>query len=125
MLNIYDLRLKNYPGKEGYVLALKGKDMYKYKSNTVEELKACRLVLQNSFDIDGLNSTATTINYFFNVSLKLFQQKEIDKQDLMTLFSDVSGVVEYREASISQEIFNLNSDSTKLLTTKEKKKYQN
>ena len=38
----------------------------------------------------------------------------------MTLFSDVSEVVEYREASISQEIFSLSSDSTKLLTTKEK-----
>ena len=121
LFKIYDLRLKYYPGKEGYVLALKGKDMYKYKSSTIEELKACRSVLQNSFEIDGLNSTATTINYFFNVSLKLFQQKEIDKQDLMTLFSDVSEVVEYREASISQEIFNLNSDSTKLLTAKEKK----
>ena len=38
--------------------------MYKYKSSTIEELKACREVLQNSFEIDGLNSTATTINYF-------------------------------------------------------------
>ena len=66
LFKIYDLRLKYYPGKEGYVLALKGKDMYKYKSSTIEELKACRLVLQNSFEIDGLNSTATTINYFFN-----------------------------------------------------------
>ena len=39
LFKIYDLRLKYYPGKEGYVLALKGKDMYKYKSSTIEERK--------------------------------------------------------------------------------------
>ena len=45
LINIYDVRLNNYPGKEGYVLALKGKDMYKYKSETIDELKECRSVL--------------------------------------------------------------------------------
>ena len=121
LISVYDNRLKNYPGKEGYVLALKGKDMYKYRSGTTEELNQCRSVLQNSFEIDGLNSTATTINYYFNVSLKLFQKQELNKQDLMTLFSDVSEVVDHREASISQEIFEFNSDSTRILSSKETK----
>ena len=121
LISVYDNRLKNYPGKEGYVLALKGKDMYKYRSGTIEELNQCRSVLKNSFEIDGLNSTATTINYYFNVSLKLFQKQELNKQDLMTLFSDVSEVVDHREASISQEIFGFNSDSTRTLSSKEKK----
>ena len=121
LIGIYDKRLYYYPGKEGYVLALKGKDMYKYRSSTIEELKQCRSVLKESFLIDGLNSTATTINYYFIVSLKLFQKKELNQQDLMTLFSDVSEVVDYREASISQDIFEVNSDSTKTLSSKEKK----
>ena len=121
LINIYDIRLNNYPGKEGYVLALKGKDMYKYKSETIDDLKECRSVLSKSFEIDGLNSTATTINYYFNVSLKLFQKDELNKQELMTLFSDVSEVVDYRSVSISQEIFKFKSDSTKQLTSKETK----
>ena len=120
LINIYDTRLNNYPGKEGYVLALKGKDMYKYKSETIDELKECRSVLSKSFEIDNLNSTATTINYYFNVSLKLFQKDELDKQELMTLFSDVSEVVDYRSVSISQEIFKFKSDSTRQLTSKKK-----
>ncbi len=121
LISIYDARNKHYPGKEGYVLALKGKDMYKYRSNNISDLNKCRLVLQESFQIDGLNSTATTINYYFNASLKLFQKEQLNKQDLMTLFSDVSEVVDYREASISQEIFQLTSDTTKTLSSKEQK----
>ena len=121
LILVYDYRLEHYPGKEGYVLALKGKDMYKYRSSTIEQLNQCQSVLQKSFEIDGLNSTATTINYYFIVSLKLFQQQQLDKQDLMTLFSDVSEVVEHREASISQDIFEFTSDSSKTLSSKEKK----
>jgi len=117
----YDYRLEHYPGKEGYVLALKGKDMYKYRSYSIEELKDCRSVLKKSFETDGLNSTATTINYYFIVSLKLFQKQELNKQDLMTLFSDVSEVIDHREASISQDIFEFTSDSLKILSSKEKK----
>lgn len=121
LILIYDYRLEHYPGKEGYVLALKGKDMYKYRSNSIEELNDCRSVLKKSFETDGLNSTATTINYYFIVSLKLFQKQELDKQDLMTLFSDVSEVVDHREASISQDIYEFTSDSSKILSSKEKK----
>ena len=81
--------------------------------------------MSKSFEIDNLNSTATTINYYFNVSLKLFQKDELDKQELMTLFSDVSEVVDYRSVSISQEIFKFSSDSTRQLNSKEKNNYQN
>ena len=75
LIILYDYRLEHYPGKEGYVLALKGKDMYKYCASTIEELNKCRSVLKKSFLLDGLSSTATTINYYFNVSLKLYQKK--------------------------------------------------
>ena len=121
LINVYDSRLKYYPGKEGYVKALQGKDMYKFRFNSLEEIKNCRNVLQESFQIDGLNSTSTTILYYFKATKKLFTEKIIGEQELMTLFSDVTEVVDYREASISQEIYQLNSDSTRELSSKEKK----
>ena len=121
LISVYDIRLDYYPEKEGYVRALQGKDMYKYRSSTVEDLKKCRAVLQKSFQVDGLNSTATTITYYFNVSLNLYTKDVLKKQDLMALFSDVSEVVDYREVSISQDIYTFTADSTKILSSKEKK----
>ena len=121
LISVYDIRLDYYPEKEGYVRALQGKDMYKYRSSTVEGLKKCRAVCQKSIQIDGLNSLSTAILYYFKATKKLFTEKVIDQQELMTLFSDVSEIADYRQASISQEIYQLSSDSTKELSSKEKK----
>ena len=121
LISVYDIRLKYYPEKRGYVKALQGKDMYKYRSTTVEDLQKCRAVCKESIDNDGMNSLSTAILYYFKTTRKLFTEKVIDKQELMTLFSDVSEIADYREASISQEIYQLSSDSTKQLSEKEKK----
>ena len=61
LISVYDIRLDYYPEKEGYVRALQGKDMYKYRSSTVEGLKKCRAVCQKSIEIDGLNSLSLSL----------------------------------------------------------------
>ena len=39
LVMVYDQRNTYYPGKEAYVMGLKGADMYKYKKGTTEGLK--------------------------------------------------------------------------------------
>jgi len=120
LLYMYDTRNIFFPGKEGYVLGLKGKDMYKYRSGNTENLLACQKVLLESFKIDGLTSSATTLNYYFTTTARLVKAEYIEREELIALFSDVSAVIDYRQASLTELIFKAKNDS--LLDSKGQKK---
>jgi len=108
---MYDTRNIFFPGKEGYVLGLKGKDMYKYRSENIEDLFACQKVLLESFQLDGFTSSATTLNYYFTTTAKLVKADRIETEELIALFSDVSAVIDYRQASLTELIFKAKNDS--------------
>ena len=119
MLYVYDTRNIFFPGKEGYVLGLKGKDMYKYRSINIDQLLACQQTLFQAFKLDGLNSSATTLNYYFTTTAKLVKADAIEREEVIALFSDVSEVIDYRQASLTESIFTAKNDS--LLNDKGKK----
>tara|TARA_B100001250_G_scaffold358117_1_gene334229 strand:- start:218 stop:1657 length:1440 start_codon:yes stop_codon:yes gene_type:complete len=111
LLYMYDTRNIFFPGKEGYVLGLKGKDMYKYRSSNIDNLLACQKTLLQAFKLDGLNSSATTLNYYFTTTAKLVKADAIETEELIALFSDVSEVIDYRQASLTESIFTAKNDS--------------
>tara|TARA_B100001029_G_C15061561_1_gene458993 strand:+ start:2114 stop:3520 length:1407 start_codon:yes stop_codon:yes gene_type:complete len=108
---MYDTRNIYFPGKEGYVLGLKGKDMYKYRSESIDDLLACQQTLLESFQLDGFSSSATTLNYYFTTTAKLVKAGTIETAGLIALFSDVSAVIDYRQASLTESIFTAKNDS--------------
>ncbi len=111
LLHMYDIRNIYFPGKEGYVLGLKGKDMYKYRSKESDDLLLCQQTLFESFKIDGYSSSATTLNYYFTTTAKLVKYGEKKTEELIALFSDVSTVIDYRQASLTESIFNAKNDT--------------
>lgn len=99
---VFDNRLKHYPGKEGYVLGQKGALMYKFRKDNLE---AANEVLAKSFEIDGNNSSASVINYYFITTTKLVNKDVFTREQLIDLFADLSGVIEYKQAKLGKSIF--------------------
>lgn len=119
LITVYDQRNVYYPGKEAYVTGMKGADMYKYMKTTTEGLQASYEVLRSSFEMAANASTASVLNYYFMATTKLVQAKVLKVEDLIALFSDLSGVISYKEAKLTQDIYN--AEQREELSTKEQK----
>jgi len=119
LLMIYDQRNTFYPGKEAYVIGMKGADMYKYMKSSTEGLQASHEVLLTAFNMAGNQSTASVLNYYFMATTKLVQAKVLKVADLIALFSDLSGVIAYKEAKLAQDIYN--AEQKEALSSKEQK----
>lgn len=119
LVMVYDQRNTFYPGSEAKVIGYKGADIYKYKKETVEGLQQSYDVLLTAFNMAGNESTASVLNYYFMSTTKLVQAKVLKVEDLIALFSDLSGVIAYKEAKLTQDIYNASSRDD--LSSKEKK----
>ena len=119
LIMVYDQRNVYYKGKEAYVIGMKGADMYKYKKTTTEGLQTSHKELRKAFEMAGNESTASVINYYFMATTKLVQAKVFQVKDLIALFSDLSGVISYKEAKLSQDIYN--AEQSEELSAKEQK----
>jgi len=120
---VYDQRNIHYPGKEAYVLGMKGADMYKFMKDSTEGLMRAHEVLTKAFDMAGNESSASVLSNYFLTTAKLVQAKTLKVEDLISLFSDLSGVISYKEAKLSQDIYN--SEQLESLSSKEQKKLKN
>ena len=119
LIKVYDQRNAYYPGKEAYVTGLKGADMYRHLKNSTKGLQASHEVLEKAFNSSGNESTAGVLNYYFMATTKLVQAKVLKVEDLIALFSDLSGVIAYKGAKLSKDIFEAEESET--LSPKEKK----
>lgn len=119
LIMVYDQRNVYYKGKEAYVIGMKGADIYKYKKTTTEGLQTSYEELRKAFEMAGNESTASVLNYYFMATTKLVQAKVLQVEDLIALFSDLSGVISYKEAKLSQDIYN--AEQSEDLSAKEQK----
>ncbi len=119
LIMVYDQRNVYYKGKEAYVIGMKGADLYKYKKTTTEGLQTSYEELKKAFEMAGNESTASVLNYYFMATTKLVQAKVLQVEDLIALFSDLSGVISYKEAKLSQDIYN--AEQIDELSAKEQK----
>lgn len=119
LMMVYDQRNVYYKGKEAYVIGMKGADMYKYKKTTTKGLQTSYEELRKAFEMAGNESTASVLNYYFMATTKLVQAKVLQVEDLIALFSDLSGVISYKEAKLSQDIYN--AEQSEGLSAKEQK----
>ena len=119
LIMVYDQRNVYYKGKEAYVIGMKGADMYRYKKTSTEGLQNSYEELRKAFEMAGNESTASVLNYYFMATTKLVQAKVLQVEDLIALFSDLSGVISYKEAKLSQDIYN--AEQSEELNAKEQK----
>ena len=119
LMMVYDQRNTYYPGSEGRVVGYKGADMYKYKKATIEGIQDAYTVLEDAFNLGGNTTSPRVLSTYFVASTKLLNAKILTIEDLLNLFSDLSSVISYKEAKLSQDIFNAREKET--LTKKEKK----
>ena len=119
LLTIYDQRNMYYPGQEGKVLGLKGSDLYKYRKQDLTYLQEAYNILRQSFEFDQENTQARALNYYFQAGARLTSNKVLTKENLINLFSDLSSIIDYKEAQMAQNNFDLKE---KLELTKKEKK---
>ncbi|MCK5782726.1 MAG: tetratricopeptide repeat protein [Flavobacteriales bacterium] len=86
LMEVYDARLVNFPGKEGYVLGLKGSDMVNYKYGTSQEAYD---ILNKAYQIDGDKLSASTLYSYFTVSTRLFNEKVFTDEQVFEVYDDV------------------------------------
>jgi len=119
LIMVYDQRNTYYPGSEARVLGYKAADMYRLKKGTTEGLQESQAALADAFALAGNASTASVLNYYFIATTKLVQAKVLKVSDLIALFSDLSGVISYKEAKLMQDIYN--AEQAESLSSKEAK----
>ncbi|MBL4709006.1 MAG: tetratricopeptide repeat protein [Flavobacteriales bacterium] len=91
LLVIYDRRIDNF-GKKGYVLGRKGTDQLRYKSKQPELAFA---TLEESINERGNKSEAGTLVSYMNASVLMEKAEKLTKEELVTVFSKVSGVLAF------------------------------
>jgi len=123
LLFIYDARNFYFPGQEGLVKGMKGAELYRTNKINMSSVKNAYDILKESFSIDKEKTTARALNYYFQSGAKLTSNKLLSKEELIDLFSDVSNVIDYKEAEINQMIFDLSETSQ--VTEKISKKIKN
>ncbi len=119
LMFIYDQRNLFYPGQEGKVLGLKGSDLYRYRKNSLISLEKAYDILKEAFDNSQDKTQARALNYYFQAGARLTSKKVLSKENLIALFSDLTTMIDYKEATINQVNFNLSSKED--VSSKEKK----
>ena len=91
LLLLYDIRIENF-GKEGYVLGKKGAAMLKYNQPGYE---AAYNTLKRSIEIDGVNSQAAAIIYYFQAAVKMSASKPQPADFWVEMFNECSIIIEH------------------------------
>ena len=86
---------------------------------TTKGLQASYEILRSAFEMATNTSTASVLNYYFMATTKLVQAKVLKVEDLIALFSDLSGVISYKEAKLTEDIYIAEQKSE--LSSKEQK----
>ncbi len=123
LMQIYDQRNIFYTGQEGMVLGLKGAALYRYRKSNLVSVQEAYDILQQAVSIDREDTQASTLNAYFQAGARLTSNKIFTKENLINLFSDVSSIIDYKEAQMNQINFDLKAKAD--LTKKEKRTLKN
>ena len=95
----YDARIANF-GKEGYVLGKKGASMLRYGKPSYEEAYN---TLKKSIEIEGNNSEAFVIDFYFRAAVKLNEKTEQSPEFWVDMFNQVSTIIDYNMSNYKDE----------------------
>ncbi len=116
---MYDQQVKYYPKKNGAILGKKGVAIYKNYPNKLEESNK---YLKASYEADGNAISRSVINYYFSTSVKLKNKKVYTIDDLVVMYSDLSGVIAFQKSKYSGEKFDFTAKSDTVELNKQEKR---
>ena len=91
LMMLHDQRIM-YFGKEGYTLGRKGVDLYQYRPEAFEEVYT---TLKRSVELEGNNSAAAVLVYYFRAALAMHDSSKIDISEALDVYNQIEGIVDY------------------------------
>lgn len=92
LMTIYDLRIKYFFKKEGYILGRKGVELYQLRPESAKEALA---ILKQSVDIEYRHSRPAIMVNYFNCALDLQRQRVIDTIRVYQAYDEIRDLVDY------------------------------
>lgn len=99
MLAVYDMRIEHF-GQKGYVLGLKGMDMYKYRSS--QPLKAYE-VLKQSVELLKEKSQPGVLDLYYRSMFEAFKKEEVERAELLTEYLTIIDYLETGRAKAKEQ----------------------
>lgn len=100
-LKMYDDRLVYFPGKEGYVA---GQKALKYERFYEDSIKQSYALFQNAYKLDGYDISPSVMNGYFLSSVRMFNNKDIDLEELVETYNIISEAIEKNNNELNVEI---------------------
>ncbi len=91
LMLIYDKRIE-YFGKEGSILARKGADYYKYRTQNYVEANA---IFKRSIDLQKNNSMGPILIYYFRTMAKMVIDEVVEKSSIIDAYDHVSQIIDF------------------------------
>ena len=119
LISSYDVRLKYFPGKEGYVIGEKASKTLKYKKDHESAYRDFTLAYETNFG----QMTPAQINGYFLSTVKMFNDKKIELDKLIHVYLRTNEAIAQNRINMTKKIneFNANIDSGEELSKKDKK----
>ncbi len=88
LMKVYDLRIKYYPKRKGYVLGRKGVDLFKHRSQNPEAMEKVYEILSESLEIMGVKSSPAVLIALMNTACFLYEEDKLEKGEVIEVFSE-------------------------------------
>ncbi|MBU1014425.1 MAG: hypothetical protein KKG99_15610 [Bacteroidetes bacterium] len=88
---VYDKRIEFF-GKEGSVLAYKGNDYYKYRTQNFVEANA---IFKRSMELQGNETQGAVLSYYFRTTAKMVSEEVVEKSTIIDAYDNVSAIIDF------------------------------
>lgn len=99
LMMLYDQRIQ-YFDKEGYVLGLKGLDLYKYRTSDYEQAYE---IFDRSVELQGNKTLGPILVYYFRTVTKMASTGKIDSAVVVETYEEVSNIIDYNLENTSSD----------------------
>ena len=111
LMMIFDKRIKYGFGKEGYILGLKGYELFFIDKNRAEEAYQ---ILKTSLNMDKNSSSVQAVYAYMKATIYLQKKGKKSKEDVLSAYSLVSEIVDYNIKNESKTTKNFIKYSEKI-----------
>jgi tetratricopeptide (TPR) repeat protein len=104
LIEQYDKRLEFFPEKEGYIKSEKAADYLKYNNDST--VRAYSL-FKEAFAVAGKDMYPSQLNSYFISTVRMFNEKEIEFDELVTIYGTINDALDYNVIKYSKQITEL------------------
>lgn len=109
LMSLYNNRIQ-YFGQDGFVLGLKGVDLYQYEPSRAKEANG---YLKQSMDKMGNKTDALVLFKFYQTLFDMYKNGQADKGDLLVQYMPVSDILDYNTQHPDSHVDSLRYEQAK------------